>query len=323
MIDPDYLRTVKLTGDAKFMRLVGRFLRHVDHRIPKKTKVTFEHLERLPPPGRPIILAMNHTDRFNYWPLQLGLHMQKKGLTATWVKGKYYENKVMASFLSACNGIPLPSRGYVITTEFRRIAERPPESDEYRSLRTLVDEGAWDGDFTSMARRFVNAHGGPEAFKVWFEDLWSRMIEEVTRLNQRAFQLGLYLLVFPQGTRSIRLSRGQIGLVQMAQHLNADIVPVGCNGSDKLYPGNSPFSKGGTVHYRIGEPMKLDSEDLAQFRVHEPFVPFSPAAKEKHGDKFRGLTDLMMDRINDLLDPEYQFSDDQSSDGVKEMNRFV
>lgn len=35
------------------------------------------------------------------------------------VKGKYYENPFIAAFMDSMNNIPLPSRGYVITTRFR------------------------------------------------------------------------------------------------------------------------------------------------------------------------------------------------------------
>ena len=70
-------------------------------------------------PGRSTILAMNHTDRYNYWPFQFQLWRQGRGFTATWVKGKYYENPFIAAFMDANNNIPLPSRGYVITTRFR------------------------------------------------------------------------------------------------------------------------------------------------------------------------------------------------------------
>lgn len=322
MLDLDNLRNVKLSKSPKAQRFVGRLMRHLDYKLPKKTEIEFEGLDNLPT-DRPIFLAMNHTDRFNYWPLQLGLHLEKKGYTATWVKGKYYENSVMARFLGSVNGIPLPSRGYVITTQFRDQLGRPPEAEEYRALRTLINAGAWDAAPTPEARQFVDSKGGDAAFTRWFEDLWADMMAEVVAINRRAFDLGLYVLVFPQGTRSIKLSKGHVGLAQMSQHLGADIVPIGCNGSDRLYPGNSPLSKGGRVLYRVGEPLTLDGEAIGQYRIQDHFVPFSRSAEELHGDKFRAITDVMMDRINDLLDPEYQYSEDQASDGVEAMNRFI
>jgi hypothetical protein len=57
--------------------------------------------------------------------------------------------------------------------------------------------------------------------------------------------------------------------------------------------------------------------------VREPFLPFSKAASVAHGAAFQAATDIVMARINDLLDPEYQFGDSRESDGVEAMNRFL
>ncbi|MBW2394163.1 MAG: hypothetical protein JRG95_07820, partial [Deltaproteobacteria bacterium] len=100
------------------------------------------------------------------------------------------------------------------------------------------------------------------------------------------------------------------------------IVPVGCNGSDGLYPGASPFSSGGKVVYRIGAPIRLEGPELAPFRVTEPFHPFTLEAGI-HREAFQGMTDVVMDHINELLDEPYQYGDDHGSDGVSGMDRFV
>jgi len=150
------------------------------------------------------------------------------------------------------------------------------------------------------------------------------MMAQVTRLTREALDRHrLNVLVFPQGTRSKRLPKGHTGLVQMAQHLGRTIIPVGCNGSDEAYPGSSPFSKGGHLVYRIGQPLAIDGPELLPHRVTTPFTPFSSEATEAHGEEFRAATDVVMDRINDLLDPEYQYSPDKASDGVEEISRFV
>jgi hypothetical protein len=52
-------------------------------------------------------------------------------------------------------------------------------------------------------------------------------------------------------------------------------------------------------------------------------MPFSAAAEHKHRDKFQGAVDLVMNRINELLDPRYQFSDDLRSTGVQGTSRFM
>jgi 1-acyl-sn-glycerol-3-phosphate acyltransferase len=142
------------------------------------------------------------------------------------------------------------------------------------------------------------------------------------RLNRQALEFGQHLLVFPQGTRSVRLSRGHIGVAQVAQHLGVDIVPVGCTGSNLVYPGSSPFAKGGRIVYRIGKPLRLDGSELCDYRVTRPFRPFTLEAGV-HREAFQGMTAVVMDHINELLDPEYQYADERTSDGVRGMDRFL
>ncbi|NNL66952.1 MAG: 1-acyl-sn-glycerol-3-phosphate acyltransferase [Myxococcales bacterium] len=315
MLDLARLKRVKLRRTPWGQLLVAQLLR-IDYAFPRKTEIVLEgaeHLER----GQSYVLAMNHTDRYNYWPFQYQLYKQGLGYTATWVKGKYYENAAIGAFMDAMNNIPLPSRGYVITTEFRRVVGRTPSTDEYRTLRDLAD-----GKSQEAPEALVDAVGDLKAFLRDFSDLFDRMIEEVMRLNRLALSLGQHLLVFPQGTRSVRLSRGHIGVAQVAQHLGVDVVPVGCNGSDGVYPGNSPFASGGRIVYRIGKPLRLDGPELSAHRVREPFRPFTLEAAV-HREAFQAMTDVVMDHINELLDEPYRYSEDRSSDGVLGINRFV
>lgn len=294
-----------------------------DYRLPRRTQIVLEGLGHLP--ERAGFIAMNHTDRYNYWPFQYALYRQRDRFTATWVKGKYYENAGVAKFMDLTGNIPLPSRGYVITTEFRKQLGRPPKGEEYRALRDFVDRrpGADLATGGDAVTGFVATRGGPDEFLTAFDELFDQMMDEVIRLNREALEAGLHVLVFPQGTRSIRLSRGHTGMMQLAQHLGAHITPVGCSGSDKVYPGGSPFAKGGHIVYRIGEVLPLDGPDLGPHRVRAPFRPFSREATTRHGDAFQAATDVVMDHINGLVDPEYQWSEDQRSGGVQGMNRFV
>ena len=142
-------------------------------------------------------------------------------------------------------------------------------------------------------------------------------------LNEEARDLGLDLLIFPQGTRSIRLLESHIGIAQIALHLKIPIVPVGCNGSDTLYPGGSPFAKKGRVVYRIGEPIRY--EDLSAFHVEEAFAPFSAAAERDHAKAFRGIADLVTDRIDGLLDERYRRAPEEAveDESTRSSDRFV
>ncbi|MCB9522464.1 MAG: 1-acyl-sn-glycerol-3-phosphate acyltransferase [Myxococcales bacterium] len=320
MLDLDRLKALSIRKTPWGQLAMANLALSVDYRLPRRTRIALEGLEHLP--DRPVFFAMNHTDRYNYWPFQYQLYRAGHGFTAAWVKGKYYENRLMGWFMDSCTNIPLPSRGYVATTEFRKQVGRLPDEAEYRALRDLVDGGDPAG-LPDGVQMFVEERGGPLTVRADFEALWAQMVGEVVRLNREAIAQGHSPLVFPQGTRSKRLSKGHVGMAQMSQLLGVDIVPVGCNGSDKAYPGGSPFSKGGEIVYRIGPPITLDGPEIGQFRVRAPFTPFTREAMIRHAADFLGVTAVVMDRINVLLDPEYQFSADRSSDGVQGVNRFV
>lgn len=323
VLDLDRLKRIKLHRRPMGQKLVAELLLRADYRFPRKTEIHIEGLDNIPR-DRGVYFAMNHTDRYNYWPFQYQMYRQGLRFTATWVKGKYYENRFVAAFLDANNNIPLPSRGYVISTEFRERMKRVPTEGEYRVLRAMVDDRNSLGlDNEPALAKLVAKDGGPEAFLDHFETTFKAMMNEVVRLTTSALRdLDLNILVFPQGTRSKRLSKGHNGLMQMAQNTGHAIVPVGCNGSDRAYPGGSPLSKGGRIVYRVGKPLELDGPELGSFRVTEPYVPFSreTAAFE---DRFVGATTVVMDHINELLDPEYRYSEDRQSDGVEGRRRFL
>ena len=323
VLDLDRLKRIKLYRRPLGQRLVAELVLRADYRLPKKTEIVLEGITNIPR-GRGVYFAMNHTDRYNYWPFQYQMYREGLPFTATWVKGKYYENRLMAAFLDANNNIPLPSRGYVLTTDFRARAKRVPTEGEYRVLRAMVDDRDLSGLPAEPALvALLDRMGGPEAFLDHFESTFKAMMNEVVRLTTLALtELDLNILVFPQGTRSKRLSKGHTGLMHMAQKTGHAIVPVGCNGSDRVYPGGSPFSKGGRIVYRIGKPIELDGPELGAFRVTDDYVPFSREANAFE-DRFAAATAVVMDHINTLLDPEYRYSDDRQSDGVEGGRRFL
>ncbi len=326
MLDLDRLKRIKLSNRPLGQLMMGNLVLFFDYHLPRATNIVIEGKERLPRGGG-VFLAMNHTDRYNYWPFQYGMYRAGLPFTATWVKGKYYESRAMGAFMDSMNNIPTPSRGYVITTEFRKVAGRPPKEEEYRLLRDLVDgkrapteplPAGVSPELASVVGQDVSE------FLQRFNQLFDQMIHEVVELNRRAIEdLHLNVLVFPQGTRSKRLSQGHDGLAQMAQYLGAKIVPVGCSGSDKLYPANSPFSKGGRVVYRVGEPLAVDGPELERFRVPRDVLPLTDEANRKYGDRYRAITRVVMDRINELVDPEYQYSASREPEGAQGVDRFV
>ncbi len=322
MLDLARLRRMRIRRVPIGQVAIANLVLRPDYAFPRPTRIDLIGLENLPR-DRCVFLAMNHTDRYNYWPFQYTLYRRGLPFTATWVKGKYYENPRTGWFLDRTNNIPLPSRGYVITTEFRAATGAPPDEPTYRALRRLVDAGEVAEPLPDTVARFLAARGGAEVFMADFERLFDAMIDEVVRLNREALDVGCHVLVFPQGTRSKRLSKGHTGLAQMSQALGADIVPVGCSGSDVCYPGVRPFSKGGHVVYRVGEPLTLDGAILGPHRVAQPFRPLTRAATDAHGEAFEAITGTVMRAIDGLVDPEYGFGDGEASDGVKGMDRFV
>ncbi len=297
-----------------------------------RTRVVFEGEENLP--AEPVIFAMNHTDRYNYWPFQYALWRRHDRFTATWVKGKYYENPVVGGFMEIMNNLPTVSRGYLITRDFVALTGRRPAGEEYASLRERVDAVArgeepvasdaglpaelWTRPRDILGRPFDPAQETwEEAVCAVFATMMARFVE----LHEEAFALGLDILVFPQGTRSIRLSRGHIGMAEIALRYGRTIVPVGCSGSDRVYPGSSPFARRGKITYRIGVPIPYDA--MEPFHVPDDFTPFDAKDEAQHRPRLQGLTDLVMERLDGLVDTPYRFGSDDRSGGVQGSDRFL
>ena len=117
-------------------RLVAYLLLGPNYHLPPAVDVVFEGTEHVP--EEPVIFAMNHTDRYNYWPFQWQLWREGRGFTATWVKGKYYENRLLGAFMDSMNNIPLPSRGYVFSSQFRQRIGAPARCTSGFWIRELI-----------------------------------------------------------------------------------------------------------------------------------------------------------------------------------------
>lgn len=326
MLDLNCLRGITLHATPIAQKFIGSLFLWPNYALPPRVKIRVEGAERLP--EEPAVLAMNHTDRYNYWPFQYWLWREKARFTATWVKGKYYENLWLGKFMEMMNSIPAPSKGYVMVRDFLTMTGRRPSDDEYAALRDLsegrpVEPGRLPETIISRPRDMLGRLFDPshESYAEALAALMADLNEAFIALNRQAFDKGLHLLIFPEGTRSRQLAKGRIGAVQAALRFRRAIVPIGCNGSDKLYPGNSPWARSGVVTYRIGEPMPYDS--FAEHHLPEGLDPFDPAVVEEHRDRMQGLIDKVMVRIEALVDPEYLPSQDAESDGVTGARRFV
>lgn len=331
MLDLDRLARIRLKAKPVFQRVVAYALLAPSYDLPPRVRIDYEGDDRVP--DEPVIFAMNHTDRYNYWPFQYTWWRRHGRFTATWVKGKYYENEWVGRFMEMTNNIPTVSRGYLITKDVLATLGRRPDDDEYVALRALVDAAAHGEErepdpaiprvLLEKPRDILGRRFDPssETYGVAIDELFRAMMRRFVELNEEASALGLDLLIFPQGTRSIRLSRGHIGLSQMAMHLGRPVVPVGCSGSDKIYPGSSPVAKPGHVVYRFGEPVY--PKDAAAWIERGGFEPFTTEAERDHRETFQTYVDDIMRRIDGLVDPEYRFGEDEASGGVAGSNRFV
>ena len=253
MLTAEFLSTIQLNqipqGQIWWAKVLFSTMRSTN-------KVVVEGIENLPTTGG--FLAMNHTDRYNSWPLQHHLHLSRKEYTCTWVKGKYYLNPLVRTFLLSTNNIPLASRGYVISSRFKKAMNRSPNGEEYRFIRNLLDNNQSLDQISTASSSLQQFLGDqPQNRLDALRSDFAGMSNEVIRLNKQAFELGHHILVFPEGTRSIRLGKGHTGLAQMAQRLGVDIVPIGCSGSSKCYPGAIHGQRVDALCIVLGSPFHL------------------------------------------------------------------
>jgi 1-acyl-sn-glycerol-3-phosphate acyltransferase len=116
------------------------------------------------------------------------------------------------------------------------------------------------------------------------------------RLAIRILEEGDVLLIFPEGTRSPdgALQEAKDGLATLALRTNAAIVPIGINGSDRVWPKGSkvplPIPRR-TITVRIGSPFR--AADVV------------PAGADRRAAKTIATT-AIMGRIAALLEPRHR-----------------
>jgi 1-acyl-sn-glycerol-3-phosphate acyltransferase len=331
MIDEEHLKRLKLSARPFGQRVFGSIFLLPNYNMPPATRIVLEGVGNIPR-DRTVMFALNHTDRYNYWPFQYKM-WRLGGLpyTATWVKGKYYENRLLGWFFDQCNNIPLPSRGYLILQDARAVLDRKLEDEEYRLLRDLVD-GRLDQDaalgstsaevrrlLTEARRDFRPADETYAGFMQRWNDRLMGLVEH--RTLQALFENRNNVIVFPQGTRSIRLLPGKPGLAQFALRHEVPVVPVGSMGSEAAYPGASPWAGGATCLYRIGKPLTV-ADAFCDCRIDEAYAPFTREA-EAHGACFERATERITAAIDDLLDDPYKMAAGGDVDAGRRADRLI
>lgn len=308
MIDAEYLERIRLTTRPLGQRIVANLLLRPNYNLLAKVEIEIENSERIPR-GESVIFAMNHTDRFNYWPFQYKLfRMREFPFTTVWVKAKYYKNALLARGLNWCNLIPVPSMGYLIEEFYRKSFNRKMDKGLYRVVKDLIDgrvDGAGhDGRAASEALQAMGEH-----FAEFIRGQYEGVMEKVAELSRAALcEKRLNLIIFPEGTRSLKLAEGRTGLAQLALHTQKRIVPVACNNSEAVYRGSLPFARSGRIVYRIGEPLSIEDR-LAPFRIDEPFRLFSRESQQRYREQFEGVTRIVMASIEQMLDDKYRRQD--------------
>ncbi|HOD35298.1 MAG TPA: lysophospholipid acyltransferase family protein [Syntrophales bacterium] len=304
MIDEKHLDNIHLSPTPIGQRFVARFVLGPNYHLLQNVDIRLENLERIPS-DETVIFAMNHTDRYNYWPFQYQLWRLNYPFTTVWAKGKYYRNKAVGKFLDACNVIPVPSMGYLVEEFYKQRFGRKIGREEYRIIKDWID-GKIDEAASLVKLKSETLSLFRQGFIEQLRDYHQMLMEKVAELSTKAVrEWNLNLIIFPEGTRSLRLGVGRTGLAQIALYSGKKIIPVGCNNSDRIYTGHSPFAKSGIVTYRIGEPLSVEGA-LQEFLITEPFKLFSRESQQKFHSQFEGVTKLVMDRINELLDERHR-----------------
>ncbi|MEW6333471.1 MAG: lysophospholipid acyltransferase family protein [Thermodesulfobacteriota bacterium] len=305
MIDIDYLKKIKLVSDPFWQKFVGNLLLFPNYRIFAQVDIRIEHLERIPR-GENVIFAMNHTDRFNYWPFQYRLWKLKEfPFTTVWVKAKYYKNAFLAKGLDLCNLIPVPSMGYLIEEFYRKRFGRKMDKGLYRAVRDMID-GRIEAEGLEGRAALEAIQGMGEHFVEFIRGYYETLMARVAELSVTALcEKNLNLIIFPEGTRSIKLAEGRTGLAQLALGTEKRIVPVACNNSDVIYRGSLPIARSGRIIYRVGEPLSVNDR-LQSYRIAESFPLFSRESQQRYRERFEGVTRIVMASIEELLDEKYR-----------------
>ncbi len=288
------------------------------------TRVTLQNLEALP--TSPALIATNSTQKYDFMPLRVAL--RRRGVRAVTVtKGKNYHQRTMAFLLGRLGVVPLASRGYLLLVDFLGTFGRRCTEEEYRALRSHVDDGAPLPEFLrerlERTPRALLGHAyEPDSsaggYRAFLHRVYREVMGQTLRLCREAVAQGHHVQMYPEGTVSSRLGEGRIGAVQLAWALRLPIVPAGMSGCRAAFQGQAPLLRGGEIHVRFGEPYSLPSGLLPA-----DFSPFDPAHEARFRVPLQRATAELMDRLDALLAPEQRRRDGFVADGTSGTRRFL
>jgi len=273
-------------------------------------------------PESPVLFAMNHT-HFIDWIAMRWVAFLHGRMQVNWVKPRTYEQG-FDLFLDLTGNVPLTSRGYLISADVRALTERAPTEQEYRVLRDHLDQGGDLPDeplyhrMQTEPRTILGLDFDPQA-RTWrqaMEVLFEQMMQSTLGHTRRLIKQGLDLTIMPQGSTSMRLTRGHSGALQAALFLDIPIVPVGVSGFPQAFGDSHSLPRhGGTVTVRMG--------DAYRPRPIPGHTPFRPPSEREHARALQQGTQDLMERINALLEPEHQWADDLDDVEIQGVARFI
>jgi 1-acyl-sn-glycerol-3-phosphate acyltransferase len=175
----------------------------------------------------------------------------------------------------------------------------------YRIVKDMIDDRIEAASPQERAAiEALQAMG--DQFAEFIRGYYAGVMEKVAELSRTALcERNLNLIIFPEGTRSVKLAEGRTGLAQLALHTEKRIVPVACNNSEEVYKGSLPIARSGRIIYRIGEPLSVNDR-LREHRIREPFTLFSRESQQRYQEQFEGVTRIVMASIEGMLDEKYR-----------------
>jgi len=276
-------------------------------------------------PDSPCIIATNHTHNYDFLPLRYLFYHHRRLLMSTWIKARAWQHPAMMHYLSNTGNVPLASRGYIISADFKSLIGRKPSDQEYRALRDHLDQGAALPDeevFQRLAgekRAVLGMDFNPSVrlYSDMMELCFDEFMEATLTVAERAVQFGHYQHLNPQGTRSSRLTQGKPGTIHIAARLGLPILPVAVLGMREAMPNQGLRSAGGEVVVRCGEAY---TPNLAQ--LSSSYRPFFVEQASDQEVIDRELSALMQ-KINALCDERYCMRQDYVTDGKVGVDRFL
>ena len=198
MIDEKHLDNIRLSSAPIGQRIMAYLVLGPNYHIFQHVEIRLENVERIPP-NETVIFAMNHTDRYNYWPFQYQLWRLRFPYTTVWAKGKYYRNRAVGKFLDACNVIPVPSMGYLVEEFYKRRFSRKIGKEEYRVIKDWID-GKIDEAASLMKLKAETLTLFKQSFIEHLKDYHQTLMEKVAELSTKAVkEWNLNLIIFPRG----------------------------------------------------------------------------------------------------------------------------